>query len=294
MINIVLKKRRRIHGKSYFELFPTIYLGYNRNEKNIFYVEYGRRINRPGFDQLNPFRSYSNPYYYFAGNPELKPTFSNNIQLGYIYDNALYAALYYSNSKDNAGGGIVLIDDDSYTQVGTRLNYFDDYSMGSGVGYAFNKLSWWTSQNSANFYFSHADSKIYPLTPKTMEGYGANFMTYNIFYLNKSQTISTGFDFSYTPSQALTDLTQSYAKTNLNAFVKILFMERTLSVTLTGNNLLKEYLFNHKSERNGILMYSKGYYDPLFIRLSVSYSFGSKKVNIQQRQVSNQDEKDRL
>ncbi|MDR3287117.1 MAG: hypothetical protein LBT27_06715, partial [Prevotellaceae bacterium] len=97
---------------------------------------------------------------------------------------------------------------------------------------------------------------------------------------------------TYTPSQAATDLTQSYTQTNLNAFVKMLFLERTLSVTLTGNNLLKEYSFNHKSERNDLLMYSKGYYDPLFIRLSVSYSFGNKKVNVQQRQVSNQNEKD--
>ncbi|GHT55385.1 TonB-dependent receptor [Bacteroidia bacterium] len=283
-----------VFKKSYFELFPTAYLGYNMNEKNIFYAEYGRRISRPGFDQLNPFRSYSSPYYYFAGNPELKPSFSDNFQLGYIYNNVFQVAASFSKDKDNSGGGIVLIDNDNYTQVGTRLNYFDNYSTGINAAYVFNKWSWWMTQNAANFYFSHADSKIYPLTPKTMEGYGASFMTYHIFYLNQSQTLSAGFDFTYSPSQASSDLTYSYSRTNLNAFVKMLFMDRKLSVTLTGSNLLKEYSFNHKSERNGLLMYSKGNYNPTFVRLSVSYSFGSNNVKVRQWEVSNQDEKNRV
>jgi len=283
-----------VFKKTYFELFPTAYLSYKVNAKNIFYAEYGRRISRPGFDQLNPFRSYSSPYYYFAGNPELRPTFSNNIQLGYILNNTFYTTLFYTKNRDNAGGGIVLVDDDNYTQVGTRLNYFDDYNMGIGVSYVFNKWSWWMSQNSSNFYFTHADSKIYPLTPKTMEGYGSYFMTYNIFYLNSSQTLSAGFDFSYSPSQVSNSLLHNYSRTNVNAFIKMLFMDRKLSFTLTGNNLLKEYSFNHKSERNGILMISKAHYDPIFVRLSISYSFGSNNVKVKQWTVSNQDEKNRI
>jgi hypothetical protein len=74
----------------------------------------------------------------------------------------------------------------------------------------------------------------------------------------------------------------------------MLFINRKLSVTLTGNNLLKEYAFNHKSERNGLLMYSKGNYNPIFVRLSISYSFGSSNVKVKQWEVSNQDERDRV
>ncbi|MDR0830554.1 MAG: TonB-dependent receptor, partial [Prevotellaceae bacterium] len=129
-----------VFKKSYFELFPTAYLNYNMNDKNIFYIEYGRRISRPHFSQLNPFRSYSNPYYYFAGNPELKPTITNNVMLGYIFNNIFQAVLFFDKSKDNSGGGISILDKDGYTQVGTRLNYFDNYDLGIGLAYGY-KLS---------------------------------------------------------------------------------------------------------------------------------------------------------
>ncbi|MCL2290016.1 MAG: TonB-dependent receptor [Bacteroidetes bacterium] len=278
---------------SYFELFPTAYLSYNMNQKNVFYLEYGRRISRPNFSQLNPFRSYSSPYYYFVGNPELKPTISNNVTLGYIFNNIFQTGLFFEYTKNSQGGGIVLIDPNGFTQVGTRLNYLDSYDLGVGVVYIFNKLKWWTSQNGINAWYYKAFSNIYPLTPKTMEGVGANFQTYNIFYLNKKRTIQAGFDFTYSPPQ-IVELTYSYQRFNLNAFYKMLFFASKLSVTLQANNILREYSFNTKSERSGIMLYSKGYYDPLHFRLALSYNFGSNNINIQQRQNSNEEEKGRL
>ena len=283
-----------VFKKSYLEIFPTAYLSYNYNEKNIFYGEYGRRINRPNYDHLNPFRSYSSPYYYFTGNPELRPVFTNNLSIGYVYNYQLQLALDYSMGKDNFGGGISILDKDDYTQVGTRINYFDDYSIGTSIVYIFNKLNWWMSQTAANVYYQRSDSKIYPLTPKSSEGYGAYFQTYNIFYFNKEQTLSAGFDFTFIPENNSTTLMHNYTRKNLNAFVKMLFFEKTFSVTLTGNNLLKEYSFNWRGESNGILQYSKGYYDPLFLRLAVSYNFGSNKVKVQQHKISNEEEKCRV
>jgi len=283
-----------VFKKSYLEIFPTAYLTYSYNEKNTFNAEYGRRINRPGFDQLNPFRSYSSPYYYFVGNPELRPFFTNNISLGYSYNNQFQMTLDYSEDKDNFGGGVSLLDKNGYTQVGTRLNYFDDYTTGTSLVYMINKWSWVTSQNSGGIYYQHSNSKIYPLTPKSAEGLLTYFQTNNIFYLNKKQTLSAGFDFTIIPTNNSTTLTHNYTQKNLNAFIKMLFFDKTLSVTLTVNNLLQEYSFNWRSESNGILQYSKGYYDPLFVRLAVTYNFGSKKLNVQQHKVSNEDEKGRL
>jgi hypothetical protein len=284
-----------VFKKSYFELFPTAYITYNHNDKNILFAEYGRRISRPNFDHLNPFRSYSSPYYSFEGNPELRPILLDNISIGYVYDNKFMLAFDYSTTKDNSGGGIVLLDTaGGYTQRGIRLNYFDDYSIGARIVYIFRKLNWWTSSNSVGGYYEHSDSKIYPLTPKTAKGYSAYFQTSNTFYFNKDRTISAGFDFTYMPSQNSTTLTHNFKRTNLNAFLRMLFFDKTLSVSLNGNNLLNEYSFNWRSERSGMLIYSRAHYDLQYIRLSVSYSFGSKKVKVEQREVSNSEERGRM
>jgi len=282
-----------VFNKSYFEIFPTAFFTFNPNEANIFYTEYSRRINRPGFSHLNPFRSYSSPYYYFAGNPELRPMFTDNLSIGYVYNYQFQLAFDYSRDKDNFGGGVVILDKDGYTQKGTRLNYLDGYSVGGRIVYVFNKLSWWMSQNTLSAYYQHSESKIYPLTPKSSDGYEVYFYTNNIFYFNKKQTVSAGFDLSIAPAKT-SNLNYHYAQKNLNAFVKMLFFDNQLSVTLTANNLLREYSFNWRGESNGILQYSRAYYEPRFFRLSVSYSFGSKKINVVQRKVSNEEEKGRL
>ena len=282
-----------VNKNAYFKIFPTAFLSFTPSEKNIFYAEYGRRISRPSFNELNPFRWYSNPYYYTEGNPELKPTITDNIMLSYIYNNIFQTGLFFGNDTESRGQ-VIIIDNDSYTQAIKRLNYFSNYNVGAFIGYIFTKLKWWNCQTGLNFWFEHSDSKIYPITPKSTEGYSGDFQTINIFYFDKNQNFSTGFDFIYRPNSMSTEMIYRYKQTYLNAFVKMLFLNKQLSLTLNLNNLLKEYDFNNKRESNGNVIFTKGYGSPLSARLSVSYTFGSRNINVQQRQVSNEDEKERL
>jgi len=281
-----------VNKSSYFQIFPTAYLSFNPSEKHVLSLEYGRRINRPGFDELNPFRWYSNPYYYLEGNPELKPSISNNIVLQYVFDGVLSIALFGDYQTENRST-VITMDSVDYVQAVKRLNFYNSYDVGLGVGYEFNKLKWWLGQIGMNLWFVHSDSKIYPVTPKSQEGYGTQFLTYNNFYIDKNQNFSAGFFFSYSPPTE-ESMVYDYTKFTLNAFVKMLFLEKQLSVTLTGNNLLNEYDFNNRRQSYDNLIFSKGLYSPLNVRLAVSYTFGSKKINDQQHQISNEDEKNRL
>ncbi|MDR1347169.1 MAG: outer membrane beta-barrel family protein, partial [Prevotellaceae bacterium] len=114
------------------------------------------------------------------------------------------------------------------------------------------------------------------------------------FYLNESKTVSCGFGFFYVPPQTSLDLTHNYKRMQLSASVRMLFLDKTLSIALSGNNLLNDYSFNWRSERSGIPVYSKAHYNPRYVRLAVSYSFGSKKVKVQQREGSNSEEQGRV
>jgi len=65
-------------------LFPTLNLNYEISEKESFQLGYNRRIRRPRSRFLNPFPSRSSPTNLFQGNPNLTPSFSNQIDLGYL------------------------------------------------------------------------------------------------------------------------------------------------------------------------------------------------------------------
>ena len=86
--------------KSYVNLFPTLYVSYQANAKNSFSVNYGRRIDRPAYQDLNPFLFFLDQYTYQAGNPYLQPQFTHNIELSHTYNNFLTTTLNYSNTKN--------------------------------------------------------------------------------------------------------------------------------------------------------------------------------------------------
>jgi iron complex outermembrane recepter protein len=93
-------KKDSAFKNSYTSLFPTFFVGYNPTEKNQFSFSYGRRINRPDYEDLNPFLFFLDKYTYGAGNPFLKPMYSNVLEASHTYRQFLTTTLNYSYTKD--------------------------------------------------------------------------------------------------------------------------------------------------------------------------------------------------
>lgn len=85
--------------KSYINIFPTSFLSYTANEKNQFSLSYGKRIDRPNYEFLNPFVFYIDNYTYQTGNPFLQPQITNNIELIHVFKGFLSTTLNYSNTN---------------------------------------------------------------------------------------------------------------------------------------------------------------------------------------------------
>ncbi|WP_340198747.1 TonB-dependent receptor domain-containing protein [Ascidiimonas sp. W6] len=70
--------------KTYTDFFPTINLAYEFNQKESITLGYNRRIRRPRSRFINPFPSRSSATNLFQGNPDLDPSYSNTVDVGYI------------------------------------------------------------------------------------------------------------------------------------------------------------------------------------------------------------------
>jgi iron complex outermembrane recepter protein len=86
--------------RNYTQLFPTAYLQYSLNEKNQFVLNYGRRIDRPNYRDLNPFVQFLDRYTFEQGNPDLKPQISQNIELSHTYNGFLTTTLNFSKTNN--------------------------------------------------------------------------------------------------------------------------------------------------------------------------------------------------
>jgi outer membrane receptor protein involved in Fe transport len=86
--------------QNYTSLFPTFYVGYNASEKNQFSFSYGRRINRPDYEDLNPFLFFLDKYTYGGGNPFLKPSYANTFEASHTFKQFLTTTINFTNTKN--------------------------------------------------------------------------------------------------------------------------------------------------------------------------------------------------
>ena len=89
--------------KNYSGLFPTLNLGYEISDDQSLTLGYNRRIRRPRSRFINPFPSRSSTTNLFQGNPNLNPSFSNGVDLGYLNrfgKLTLNSSIYYTHATD--------------------------------------------------------------------------------------------------------------------------------------------------------------------------------------------------
>lgn len=87
-------------NRRYTQLFPTAFLQFKANAKNTFGLNYGRRIERPDYEDLNPFILFLDRYTFQQGNPNLQPQFAHNLELSHTWKGFLTTTLNYTRTTD--------------------------------------------------------------------------------------------------------------------------------------------------------------------------------------------------
>lgn len=86
--------------KNYGSLFPSAFVSFAADSNNTFTLRLGRRIDRPQFQNLNPFLVTINKYTFEGGNPFIRPQYTWNMELMHNYKNILSTGISYSYLKD--------------------------------------------------------------------------------------------------------------------------------------------------------------------------------------------------
>jgi outer membrane receptor protein involved in Fe transport len=127
----------------YFNLFPNVRFDYNVDDNNLLGAHYSRNIVRPNYQDLNPFVTYVDQYYYSTGNPFLKPQYVNRLQFTELYKNKYRADLSYIVSNDFIGS--VFVQNDSTKAYGvTKGNVHVRYQYMAELSIPADLTSWWS------------------------------------------------------------------------------------------------------------------------------------------------------
>lgn len=275
---------------NYLKLFPTVFASYKRNENNAFSLNYGKRINRPRFDLLNPFRIYINSNSYSEGNPFLRPSFSDNFEFAHSYKEILRTSVFV-NLVSNGYGVLFTSDPETNTQIVTRENYFKNLNYGIGESYSASFADWWSSENS--LYFLGAKTEfIKDINATPSNSLQIDFSTNNTFILGKTAKLQVDFSYSTPFKSGLYEV--GYASSLDIGFKQDLF-NKTMQIAFLANDIFNtSYLKDFTSVVNGVKQVYEQKESNRFVRLSVVYNFGNSKINVKERAFGNQDEKKRV
>ncbi len=147
-------------GKPYLDFFPSAHLNYSVNENNQFQVSYTRRIRRPGFWQMSPFRSYNDNRNIRMGNPALKPTYMDSYELGYIHfwDKASFNFTAYYRHGTNTIRHYTYMADSVFYSMPVNFGKADDFGVEMVAQGQMTK--WWNLNGNVNFFRSYSNGTI--------------------------------------------------------------------------------------------------------------------------------------
>lgn len=276
----------------YLSWFPSAGLSYNHAPEHNWALNYGRRINRPNYNVLNPFREQISELSYSKGNERLQPEKVHNLELGYTFKYMYNIKLAYSRT-DNQITRLIGPDDldpragfISWDNLATQ----DIFSFNASLPFTINK--WWSlyvnaSANYTNNQADYGDGGKVDVQAGSYSLYQQSTFTLGGGYTGEISGYYAGPGvwggvFLYDPSYSLDfGLQKKFFKDKFN--VRISFSDVTYQSFWSGY-----------SEFNGLRGEGKGGWDSRRASLSLSYDLGNKKVNSRKRKTGIEDESKRV
>jgi outer membrane receptor protein involved in Fe transport len=279
-----------LNKRQYFKLFPTLFVTYKIDGNNELQLNYGYRIERPGYALMNPAKHYANPYSYLLGNPSLQPAFVQNIELGDTYHKDFNITAYYTATHE-VFSNITVQDNVNKIFYDTQANLGLSVNTGIRLSAAFHPASWWNMTFMTEGYYQQEKS-VY------LEG------SYNYHKFSYDATTTQ----SFTIDQKLglrAEITGTYNSSAIQVIFKNginYFVDAGLKATvLNGQGTIRlavADIFYSNTYRISVnyLNQDNGFYQRNDTRngsLSFSYRFGKNIAGSRKRSTSSDEEKQR-
>ncbi|MCB2410171.1 TonB-dependent receptor domain-containing protein [Hymenobacter lucidus] len=190
--------------RNYFQLFPSAAVKHTFTDKHETSVSLSRRIDRPGYGQLNPFRSYIDATTFGAGNPELRPQTSYNVELTHTYRQKYSLGVSYSRTDDPIVGTVQPTSATSRVVVSTSQNLGTQHYYALTLTAPVELAKWWNVYNNGVLYYNRYVGSIAGTTLGSRNARPA-------FNLSSNSTFTFGKGWS-------ADLNAEYQSRELDAF----------------------------------------------------------------------------
>jgi hypothetical protein len=272
--------------RDYVQLFPSIFLDYKFNDKHGLNLNLGRRIDRPAYQRMNPFKKLIDATTYAVGNPYLLPQLSYNSELTYSFKNMFFVTLGYSYTYNNIAEVLIQDAQNKVTvQTPSNIEGFNYYN----VNLVFSKklTKWWTTNSSVLSYYSQYMG--------TINNYSFNqgwpsisINTSNSFSLAKGLSAEINFQYNH---KTLYDVTFINPNNNLTIGLQQSILKKRGSVTVNFSDIFWKAFPTGVTHFAGVDESWSSRRDTRVINVSFTYRFGKGQTRMRKNTGADDEKK---
>lgn len=268
--------------RSYWDFFPTLYVQQTLDKNNQVGFSYGRRIDRPSYDALNPFVYYLDQYTYSKGNPFLNPQYTHNFEVTYTFMQKYLLSINYSRVNDVITD-VLLPDPSQKALYQTNANIAKNISYGANLNIPAKIAKWWEMNNNLNVFnlrFEAPDLAGQELkTGKTSFQFKSqqSFIIVNGLTAELSGNYESPLDYGTLSIQSRYSIDMGLSKS---------LFDKKASIKLALNDVFNTQHQNLTSAYPGLKydLYQKN--ESRIARISFSYRFGKNEIKPARRRAT--------
>jgi iron complex outermembrane recepter protein len=267
---------------NYLNAFPSAFLKYSISDLHRLGLQFGRRINRPNYQDLNPFEFFFDLYSSEKGNPYLKPEYTTNLEINYTYKDAASLAVGYSQTTDVIKTTTSIINEKtlaSNTNIGKVDNIYCNFNLPMPI------TKFWFSYTYLSVFYNRYAAD---LTDGRLDA-GQSGMS---LYMNHAFTLPKNWKIQLdgwynAPTREVAFVTKGLGSVNLGFQKTILDDKATIRIGIQDifNTQRWEQSIDFGAQHGN---YSRKW-ESRGIRIGFSYKFGNSNVKSARERNSNQD-----
>lgn len=277
---------------SYFQLFPSAFFNYKIKEDKTLGVSVSRRIDRPGYSQLNPFLFLIDVTTYATGKPGLLPQLTWSYEMSYTVKN-LNFTLGYSHTTNTQNIAIAKFKDvfpnipsDENVTVQIPLNLESSDYYGLTVSAPVRVTKWWNMINNGNIYYNHFNGSLGSTTLDNGKPV-VDIRTNNTFTFKKGWTAELNASFNSGGQSGFLEFDPQWG---ISTGVQKTIMKGKGTVRFNITDIFWTNLPKAVVTYNNYIEKWHAYRETRVANLTFSYRFGNNKVQAARRRTTASEE----
>src|SRR5690606_25508924 len=253
-------------------------------EKHSVQFSYSKRVNRPDYEDLNPFRYYIDAFVFYEGNPLLQPELANAFELNYSFGKNLHASFYYTDVKDVMTSVLTQLPAQNVT-IRTIANIEGFRNKGVNINHSYSPINFWTSINNANIFENHYFGKFNNESIDNRE-WSYAIQSNNIFKLPKKWSFEINGQYNSPQTDGV--LRQKGFGFVSAGLMKNVWKDK-VSLKLAVNDIFKSMTYQTESYAGGVRMNQNFNLDSRTFIFSATIKLG-KELNGRQKKKDNEEQ----